>query len=133
MTKKDEETMSSHVYLRDPDHIWIPAVQLQTQGGSATVSIPEFKAEQDMLSSGGNANQKFQRDNQVIELKDYPSQVLPMQNVDSNGRLEEYKDMVNLPFLHEVRICDRRRRSGQSSNASVLIHFHARALTLYQF
>ena len=41
-------------------------------------------------------------DSQLIDLAEYPGGILPMQNVDSSGRLEEYKDMVDLPFMHEV-------------------------------
>ena len=42
-------------------------------------------------------------DNQIIDLSTYPTGHLPMQNVDQNGNLEDYKDMVDLPFMHEVR------------------------------
>jgi hypothetical protein len=106
-SKKGDETNEvnkTHVYLRDPSAVWLPAIQLLTSdnGTKATVSVPEFKNEQDTLGCG-SASTKFQRDNKVIELKEYDNKVLPMQNVDSNGHLEEYKDMVGLPFLHEVR------------------------------
>jgi hypothetical protein len=106
MTKKNEqnEVKKVHVYLRDPTSVWLPAIQLLTSdnGTKATVTVPEFKNEQDTMGSGG-ANVKLQRDNQVVDLTKYDNNVLPMQNVDSHGHLEEYKDMVGLPFLHEVR------------------------------
>ena len=109
-TKGGEEATNqvnkTHVYLRDPSAVWLPAIQLLTSdnGTKATVSIPEFKNEQDTLGCGSSST-KFQRDNKVVDLKEYDNKVLPMQNVDSNGHLEEYKDMVGLPFLHEVRTC----------------------------
>jgi hypothetical protein len=107
MTKKgaQEEVKKTHVYLRDASSVWIPAIQLQASdnGATATVTVPEFKSEQDTMGSGGNAL-KFQRDNIVVDLSKYDNKVLPMQNVDSQGHLEEYKDMVGLPFLHEVRV-----------------------------
>lgn len=102
MTGKDDEARVSHVYVRDDASCWVPALQLKTVDGKATISMPEFKTEQEMMSCGQKGKVRY-HDNQVINLKDYPHGVLPMQNVDSNGRLEEYKDMVELPFLHEVR------------------------------
>jgi hypothetical protein len=38
-----------------------------------------------------------------VDLSDYNKGVLPMQNVDENGNLRKFADMVELPFLHEVR------------------------------
>jgi hypothetical protein len=35
-------------------------------------------------------------------LSDYNKGVLPMQNVNAQGELRAFPDMVNLPFLHEV-------------------------------
>lgn len=101
----------SHVYVRSEDHGWVPAVQLKSTGNQATVVVPVFKNEQELMSSGGT---KKYSDNQVIDLTQYPNKVLPMQNVDSSGSLEDYKDMVSLPFLHEVR------RIAQSSVQTIL-------------
>lgn len=41
---------------------------------------------------------------QTVSLSDYPAGALPLQNVDAHGRLRPVADMVDLPFLHEVRI-----------------------------
>jgi hypothetical protein len=54
-----------------------------------------------MRSDGGRNAKKGQQ--QTIDLKEYPSKVLPLQNVDHNGNLTAYPDMVRLPYLHEVR------------------------------
>jgi hypothetical protein len=100
---KQPKTTTTPVYIRSDDHGWIPVLQLKTFDGKATVSVPKVKDEKDILYCA-TPSQKFKyHDNQVIELKDYPDQVLPMQNVDSNGIVEDYKDMADLPFLHEVR------------------------------
>jgi hypothetical protein len=100
---EEEEERVSHVYVRSADHSWIPALQLKVlDGDRAKIARPNFKNEQEMMSCG--KQQKY-ADNEVIDLNEYPNKTLPMQNVDANGSLEEYKDMVELPFMHEVRTC----------------------------
>jgi hypothetical protein len=83
----------THVYLRSNEHEWIPALQLKSVDGKATVAVPRFNNERDMLNCA-KASKHFK----------YVNNVLPMANVDSSGNPEEYKDMVNLPFMHEVRV-----------------------------
>lgn len=97
---REEKTKVTPVYLKSVDHTWIPALQLKTHNGKATVSVPNFKDVNDVLQCESKGRY---HENQIVELKDYPNNVLPMQNVDSSGNLEEYRDMVDLPFLHEVR------------------------------
>jgi hypothetical protein len=94
----------SHVYVQSNKHHWVPARVV----GEATdvcdhlvVSIPQYTNEQSMLSDGGKGAISHKR--QIINLNDYPNKVLPLQNVDELGCLNEEKDMVDLPFLHEVR------------------------------
>ena len=65
------------------------------------VSVPLYPNEQSILSDGGKGASSYER--QTIDLKDYPNKVLPLQNVDEIGFLNEEGDMVDLPFLHEVR------------------------------
>jgi len=106
MTKKEEEQKISHVYLRDEANgEWMPALQLRVHDGKATVAVPVWKNEQEMLNCPKRGPGKYERDNRMVDLRDYANHVLPMANVDANGRLEEYKDMVELPFLHEVSRC----------------------------
>jgi hypothetical protein len=93
----------SHVYIQNEEHSWVPALQLQKNGNKAIVSVPVFKNEQDILSSGGVSKMQYSK-NQVIDLTKYDNMVLPMQNVDSKGALEDYRDMVAIPFLHEVSL-----------------------------
>jgi hypothetical protein len=56
------------------------------------------------LSSGGVSKMQYSK-NQVIDLTKYDNMVLPMQNVNSKGALEDYRDMVSIPYLHEVSLC----------------------------
>jgi len=102
--KKNKANKATPVYVRSDENCWVPALQLKTYNGKATVSIPVFKTEQDMLCCGKASRKQRYHDNQVIELSDYPDGALPMQNVDKNGSLQDYKDMVDLPFMHEVSV-----------------------------
>lgn len=54
-----------------------------------------------MLQCGPRDKQKYTKE-ETVDLSSYPNQCLPMQNVDANGNLENYKDMVELCFMHEV-------------------------------
>ena len=101
MTRGDEDEKLSYVYLRSNDNSWVPAKQLKVDGDKAKVARAIFKNEQEMLSCAREGKQKY-ADNELIDLNEYPNKVLPMQNVDVNGNLEDYKDMVELPFMHEV-------------------------------
>jgi hypothetical protein len=94
----------THVYLRSKEHEWIPALQLKSGNGQAKVAVPKFPNERDMLNCAKASKHFKYNDNQVVNLSEYHNGVLPMANVDSNGNLDEYKDMVNLPFMHEVRV-----------------------------
>jgi hypothetical protein len=86
---------------------WVPALQLKSDGKHATVSMPLLSATSlsDMTGCGNKSKLKFTSQPTTISLKDYDNHVLPMQNVDANGNIEDYKDMVELPFMHEVRFC----------------------------
>ena len=101
MAPKKKETQSSHVFIKDEEYGWRPAVQEKISGGKAIVTVPEYKTEQSMQCDGGRNAKKGEQIE--INLKDYPNGVLPLQNVNSNGDLNEYSDMVKLPYLHEVR------------------------------
>ena len=98
---RSKEKASSFVLGMDKEYGWRPAVQLgPAHGGKASVSIPEYKTEKDMTCDGGRAAKKGEE--KKINLKEYAHEVLPLQNVDANGNLLEFADMVKLPYLHEV-------------------------------
>jgi hypothetical protein len=73
---------------------------VETKGDKAVVSIPKYSDEQSILSDGGRGAIKFKR--REVNLHDYANGVLPLQNVDEMGWLNDEQDMVDLPFLHEV-------------------------------
>lgn len=92
---------------------WIPAIQLASDSNQATVSIPllsSINEQYDLIGCGTTTNSKskkivkFASNHYTIPLNEYDNHVLPMQNVDANGNLEDYKDMVELPFMNEVCI-----------------------------
>lgn len=91
---------SNHVYVKSDEYAWVPARLLESDGEKATVSIPLYRDEQAIQSDGGRGSKTSSK--VVVELKDYPTRALYLQNVDEEGNLREVEDMVDLPFLHEV-------------------------------
>jgi hypothetical protein len=106
---------SNYVYILDGNYSWIPAqVTNRTKHGDSQdgkhqvihVSVPQYKSEQAIQCDGGRTARSFQK--MEINLSDpknlakYPSQHLPLQNVNNEGELQVVEDMVDLPFLHEV-------------------------------
>ena len=107
MTEEEQAVSShelkkvSHAYVLDPDDSWIPCQVVEQSSEEVIVSIPEYKDQQSIrCDAGRTARRKNQK---TLLLKDYPNQALPLQNVDEEGRLQQVEDMVDLPFLHEVR------------------------------
>lgn len=97
---------SNYVYVHSKDHGWVPARVLQLLDGDqkdklVEVEIPVWQQEQSIQSNGGKGSSK--RITSSVELTHYPNKALPLQNVDEHGVLQEVPDMVDLPFLHEVR------------------------------
>jgi len=92
----------SFVFLKDPEYAWIPAKLIRSSGNVADVEIPEYKDEQSTICDGGRTASKMI--DAEVDLSDYNQGVLPMQNVNENGTMRVYPDMVELPFLHEAAI-----------------------------
>jgi hypothetical protein len=67
----------SYVYIMDKDYAWVPATLLSTEGGKATVEVPEYADEQSIVCDGG-ASAKSKK-TQTITLSKYPNKVLPLQ------------------------------------------------------
>lgn len=99
---KAEEKGSAYVYIKDNEHGWRPALLEKTVGDKATVTVPQYPNEKSMTSDGGRAAKGSETS--IIDLKKYAHKVLPLQNVDAQGQLLEFPDMVKLPYLHEVRL-----------------------------
>lgn len=92
---------SQNVYVMDKKFAWVPAQVKEMSGDMAVVRIPEYPEEADIMSDGGKGAKTWREEQ--IKIKHYPGKALPMQNVDKNGQLTVVDDMVDLPFLHEVR------------------------------
>jgi hypothetical protein len=105
--KKEKEkaggdaSTSNHCYIMDKDLAWIPACLLDQKGDVATVKIPTYPDEGSILNDGGKGATSWREEK--IKLKGYAGGGLPIANVDGEGMLIEKEDMVDLPFLHEVR------------------------------
>ena len=104
--------------MKDPDYAWIPAKLVRSSGNVADVQIPEYADEQSTVCDGGKKAGKWIE--AEVDLPDYNKGVLPMQNVDENGNLRKFADMVELPFLHEVRTEWRQRLVRQTVRTSHL-------------
>jgi hypothetical protein len=85
----------------DKKYAWIPARLLEQSGDKATVSVPSYPDEAAILSDGGKGASGWKEEK--VSLKHYPGKTLPLQNVDKSGKLTAVEDMVDLPYLHEVR------------------------------
>lgn len=95
------EKKDTFVYVHDKQFAWIPGTLVSSSGDKAVVSCPKYASEQAICSDGGKTAKGVEE--RTINLKDYPHKVLPLQNVNGSGNLEAFPDMVQLPYLHEVR------------------------------
>lgn len=92
---------SNNVYIMDKKFAWVPARMVENLGEKAIVSVPIYAEESKILSDGGKGATSWKEDK--VSLKHYPGKSLPLQNVDKAGMLTMVQDMVDLPYLHEVR------------------------------
>ena len=97
------EEKATPVYIRSAEHVWVPALQLKVAKGKANVIVPKVSKQEDLLQCEAPSRKNRYEDNQLIDLNEYQYGALPMQNVDANGRLEDFKEMVDLPSMSEVR------------------------------
>jgi hypothetical protein len=91
---------SNNVYIRSDEFAWIPARLVSQDKDTAKVAIPQYEAEEFILSDGGEGATGFK--SAVVKLKDYPNRTIPLQNTGKTGKLKEVDDMCDLPYLHEV-------------------------------
>ena len=78
-----------NVFVRSEEHAWLPARIIDECESKATVQV--FDLENNVTEA-------------TVALDDYPNAALPLQNVN------EYGDMIDLPFLHEAGILYNLRR-----------------------
>jgi hypothetical protein len=90
----------NNVYIRSEEFAWVPARLVEQDNTQAKVAIPQYSAEEFIMSDGGKAAVGFK--SAIVKLKDYQNASLPLQNVGADGSLKEVDDMVDLPYLHEV-------------------------------
>jgi hypothetical protein len=90
----------NNVYIRSEEFAWVPARLVEQDSTQAKVAIPQYEAEERIMSDGGKAAVGFK--SAIVKLKDYQNASLPLQNVEADGSLKEVDDMVDLPYLHEV-------------------------------
>jgi hypothetical protein len=93
---------SNNVYIRSDEYAWIPARLVEQDKTTAKVAIPQYANEESIMSDGGKGAIGFK--SAIVKLSDYQNHSLPLQNVGKDGTLKELDDMVDLPYLHEVRI-----------------------------
>ncbi|GAX27011.1 hypothetical protein FisN_9Lh324 [Fistulifera solaris] len=108
------EKKESLVYIKHPEYAWVPGVLEKQEGDKATVKVFEYKDQQSIVSDGGRSAKGTT--SVVVNLKEYPHKVLPLQNVDGNGNLCLYSDMISLSYLHEAGILynlKERHKDGQ--------------------
>ena len=87
-----------NVFIRSDEHAWLPARIVDQTDEEAVVQVFD-------LQSVGEGEERSRDSTTVsppreitVRLKDYPPQnALPLKNVN------EYGDLIDLPFLHEVR------------------------------
>lgn len=94
------ERKTQYVFIRDPEFAWLPAIKEGNDSQNAQVKVPQYKDEQAIVCDGGKTAKGWEQDE--VPLSEYNKGVLPMQNVNAQGELRAFPDMVNLPFLHEV-------------------------------
>jgi hypothetical protein len=121
MTGGSENT-TNRVYIASPEFGWLPAKVISSSKATvevngkqtdipsqAQVEIYKYKDCTDIpfceVSSvaGGNHVITTRGKNVItVDLNEYKEGVLPLQNVNEDGKLIQVDDMVDLAFLHEV-------------------------------
>lgn len=112
------ENTTNRVYVASEDFGWLPAKVISTSGKKATVEVKDYEedtiipaCEVSFLVNPTAAQKKRGMKNVPskeieVDLSSaiYSGGVLPLQNVDEDGKLIEVEDMVDLSFLHEAAI-----------------------------
>lgn len=112
-TMSESENTSNRVYVKSAEFGWLPAKIANTPAdgpGKVKISIKKYVDDEQIPSCEVTTSQKkrSKRDKKIqtieidINLDDYTDKVIPLQNVDEDGKLKEVEDMVDLSFLHEV-------------------------------
>lgn len=117
MTGGSENT-TNRVYITSDDFGWVPAKLISTSGKKAKVEVKDYEDDTSIpacevsCAINPTAAQKKRGVKNIpskeveVDLSSivYNEGVLPLQNVDEDGKLIEVEDMVDLSFLHEAAI-----------------------------
>ncbi len=120
------ENTTNRVYVASKEFGWLPAKILSTDGPNAKVEVKDYEEDihipacevSDILNPSAAQKKRgiktLGSKELEINLKDknYAGGVLPLQNVDEDGKLIEVEDMVDLSFLHEVRQINSSKRKA---------------------
>lgn len=112
------ENTSNRVYISSKEFGWVPAKVVSTDLASKKAIVETKDYEEDVHipacevgSVASPTAAQMRRGNKTVPSKEvevdltkYNDGVLPLQNVDEDGKLIEVCDMVDLSFLHEAAI-----------------------------
>lgn len=118
MSNNNSEQTTNRVYISSEEFGWLPASVVPSTESTDKVKVEVHDYEEDTsipyceVSCGVSATSAQKRRGQKnvpsktieVSLKNYSGAVLPLQNVDEEGKLIEVGDMVDLRFLHEAAI-----------------------------
>jgi myosin-5 len=111
----ETENTSNRVYISSQEFGWLPAKVIGTSAGTKVkVSVQDYADDDAIpvcevsgkLAAGGGIRRKPASPKEIeVDMATYTDGgVLPLQNVDAQGRLKVVPDMVDLSFLHEAAI-----------------------------
>mmetsp|Transcript_21611 Transcript_21611/g.30276 ORF Transcript_21611/g.30276 Transcript_21611/m.30276 type:complete len:1250 (-) Transcript_21611:67-3816(-) len=113
------ENTTNRVYISSQEFGWVPAQIVSNEGKTVKVSIKDYEDDLQIpaceVSTSLTSLSKFDRRKspkernistieETVDITKYQDNVLPLQNVDEDGKLIEVEDMVDLSFLHEAAI-----------------------------
>lgn len=112
------ENTTNRVYVASEEFGWLPAKVKSLSGTKAVVEIKDYEDDTsipacEVSHAADPTSAQKKRGVKNIPVKDleidltskcYSGGVLPLQNVDEDGKLIEVEDMVDLSFLHEAAI-----------------------------
>ena len=90
-----------YTFVKDDKLAWVPAIIIKQECHTVHVKVPEYQGEQSTVCDGGEKAVGWEEC--MVQLDDYRHQQLPIQNVDENGKMQSFPDMIDFEHLHEVR------------------------------
>lgn len=104
----------SGVYIKDENYGWLPARILSSDDAKKIVSVEvtvpvpsnagSKSGEDETDATAEEYGFTYTKETRTVQLKDYDSGSLPLQNIDESGNNIVVPDMCDLPSLHEAAI-----------------------------